>query len=166
MAYWIYDLVRRGVAGVRRFRKIPLVAWTVFLTVSLPGFGGLGESVLCFGADGHIAFEPAAPGGLCSSASGRTTPHPAGSDRSLDVSSRNDHCGPCVDFPVLVNDSGRCVSPLAFHKANPAPFAGGTPATLVGSSMPGMQAGRLHSGIRHDLPAPTSTSLRNTVLLI
>jgi hypothetical protein len=151
---------------VRHFRKVPIVAWTVFLAVSLPGFSGLGESVLCFGADGHVAFETAAPSGVCSSASGRTTPPLAGSDRSLDVSSRQDHCGPCVDFPVLVNDSGRCVSPLAFHKANPVPFAGGTPAALAGSSMPVMTVTFLHSGIRHDLPDPTSISLRNTVLLI
>ena len=151
---------------MRRFRRIPLVAWTVFLAVFPLGFGGLGESVLCFGADGHVGIETAAPGGACSSASGRTTPPLAGSDRSLDASPRQDHCGPCLDFPVLVNDSGRCVSPLVFHKANPVPFAGGMPATLAGSSMPGMHAADFHIAIRNDFPDPRSISLRNTVLLI
>lgn len=149
-----------------RFRKVSFVAWTVFLAVSLPGFGGLGESVLCFGADGHVAFETAAPSGECSSASGRITTALADSDLSLGVSSRQDHCGPCVDFPVLVNDIGRGVSPLVFHRANPVPAVGGTPTASAGSSMPGMRTALLRSGIRFDLLDSTSISLRNTVLLI
>jgi hypothetical protein len=149
---------------VRRFRKIPVVAWAVFLAVFLPGVGGLGESVLCFGADGHVAVEAAVSPGACFSA-------PVSGDASAkyperELSREGDHCGPCVDFPVLVNEIDRGVSSLAFHNANPAHFAGGTPATLAGSSMPGMSAGRFHSGIRHDLPDPTFISLRNTVLLI
>jgi hypothetical protein len=151
---------------VTRFRKVPFVAWTVFLAVSMPGFSGLGESVLCFGADGHVAFETASPSGTCSSASGWTIPTLADSGPSLDVSSRQDHCGPCVDVPVLVNDIGRSVSPLVFHKANPIPVAWDTPAASAGPSMPGIQTAFLLSGIRFDLPDPTSISLRSTVLLI
>ena len=149
---------------MRRFRKIPLVAWTVFLSVSLPGVGGLGESVLCFGADGHVAVEAAVSPGACFSAPVSGDAFAINPEREL--SREGDHCGPCVDFPVLVNDIGRGVSPLVLHKTNPAPIAGGTPATLASSLMPGMPAGRIHSGIRHDLPDPTSISLRNTVLLI
>jgi len=166
MVDWTFDLLGRGVSGVRRFRTTPVVAWTVFLAVFLPGVGGPGESVVCFGADGHVAFEASAPSGVCSSVSGRITPPLADSDPSLGVSSRQDHCGPCADFPVLVDGIGRGVSPFAFHNTIPAPFAGGTPAALTGSSMPGMPAGHLHSGIRFNLPDPTSVFLRSTVLLI
>jgi hypothetical protein len=91
---------------------------------------------------------------------------PADSDRRLNVSSRNDHCGPCVDFPVLVNDIGRGVSPPAFHKTNPGPVVGNMPAGLACSSIPAMQAALLHSDIRFDLLDPTSIFLRSTVLLI
>ena len=107
-----------------------------------------------------------APVGVCTSASSRFTPPLADSDRSLGVSSREDHCGPCVDVPVLVNAIGPGVSPLVFPETYPAPFLGMAPDSLAGSSMPGMQTALLHPGIRLDLPDPTSISLRNTVLLI
>jgi hypothetical protein len=149
---------------VTRFRKVPFVIWTIFLAVTLPGFGGLGESVLCFGADGHVAFETAAPGGVCFSASGRIRTSLADSDLRLGVSSRQDHCGPCVDFRVLVNDIGRGFSPMVFHKTNQILVVGGTSAALADLSMPGIRTASLHSGIRFNLADPIS--LRNTVLLI
>jgi hypothetical protein len=158
--------VRSKIGDMRRFRRIPLIAWTIFLAASIPGLGGFGGIVLCFGANGHIAFETASPGGVCLSSSGRATPPLADPDRSRFASSRQDHCDPCVDFPVLVNDIGNSGSPLVFQKTNPVPHAGGTPAAFDGASVPGMRTALLQSGIRLDLPDPTSISLRNTVLLI
>lgn len=151
---------------MRRFRRIPLIAWAIVLSASIPGLGGLGGIVLCFGADGHVAFETAAPGGVCLSSSGRATPPLADPDRSRFASSRQDHCDPCVDFPVLVNDIGNSGSPLVTQMANPVPHADGAPAVFAGASTPGMRTAVPHSGIRIDLPDPTSISLRNTVLLI
>ena len=84
---------------MRRFRKAPVVAWAVFLAVLLPGVGGLGESVLCFGADDHVAVEAAVSPGACyyASVSGETSVN----DTERGLSREGDHCGPCVDVPSL-----------------------------------------------------------------
>jgi hypothetical protein len=150
-----------------RFRYKAFCALVALLALLAPGSGGAGERVLCFGDDGHISLEAATngvcgPGGISVPARDEVSSARAG----YAVKSRQTCCGSCVDVPVLGNDSGRCVSPLVFHKADPVPFAGGAPAGLAGSPLSGTPAGFLHSPIRHDLPDPISISLRKTILLI
>jgi uncharacterized protein UPF0016 len=50
---------------------------------------GAGGLVLCIGADGHIAFEPARDSRCTSSVA--------------PIASQADHCGPCVDIPLLTS---------------------------------------------------------------
>jgi hypothetical protein len=58
------------------------------LLVYLLTMTGAGNLVLCFGEDGHVSFELSSTGGCA------TTAEAVG-----------DHCGPCVDFPLLVGAS-------------------------------------------------------------
>ena len=164
MAESIWNSNRGG--GVRRFRKVLLVAWAVVLAVSLPGFGGDGGGVLCFSADGHVAFETAAPDGVCSSAAGRATPPLAGFHRNPDASSRQDHCGPCVDIPSLSRQwantsfSSQLSGHLAWAATSPSPIS------LPGDEIPASAGG---GGLVSRLHTPSGAPcayLRTTVLLI
>lgn len=147
-----------------RFRKIHFVAWSVFVATFLPGVGGLGENVLCFGADGHIAVEAAVSPGACFSASG-------GANASADplepeLASKGDHCGPCADFPVLVGSADRASPSGSLRCAGPpGPFALAVGASAVRQEADDLSL-RARSGFRSLLSSPTSVSLRTTVLLI
>lgn len=58
------------------------------LLVSLFTIAGVGNLVLCFGEDGHVALE-FSPTGRCATA----------------AEAVGDHCGPCVDIPLLAGTS-------------------------------------------------------------
>jgi hypothetical protein len=59
------------------------------------------DMVVCFGADGHIALE-AARNGRC----GTSTWSPVASLSQPGVMLSNpDHCGPCVDMPLLTAET-------------------------------------------------------------
>lgn len=159
-----YDLAGKGVAGVRRFRKASVVAWAVFFTVFLPGAGGLGESVLCFGADGHVAVEAAVSPGACYSASMRLDASADGPEREL--SREGDHCGPCMDVPSLSGPWANATfsTNLSGHAAWSAPAH--CPTSVRGDELPASACGGL-SALRHYPPVDASSAfLRTTVLLI
>jgi len=56
--------------------------------------------VLCIGADGHIAFEPAR-NSRCATP---TAPTSTLSQQIAPWTSPPDHCGPCVDVPLLSSE--------------------------------------------------------------
>lgn len=150
---------------MRRFRNTPVVAWTVFLAVFLPGVGGLGESVLCFSADGHVAVEDAVLPGACYSAS-------VGWDTSSDAPERElsregrDHCGPCVDVASFSGPWERTTfsSHLSGHTAWSAMSP--SPAFLQTDEISALPRKELLT-IRACTPAGAPCAfLRTTVLLI
>lgn len=71
------------------------LAFCLLMPVSAVGL------VLCIGADGHIAFEPAR--------NSRCTTPIAPTSTSLQQitpwTSPPDHCGPCIDAPLLTSDA-------------------------------------------------------------
>src|SRR2546425_997327 len=79
--------------------RSPLTALFLACCLLMPmGAGGL---VLCIGADGHMAFEPAR-NSRC------TTPIAPASTSSHQITSwtsQPDHCGSCVDVPLLTSDA-------------------------------------------------------------
>lgn len=148
---------------MRRFRKTPVVAWAVVLAVLLPGLDGLGESVLCFGADGHVAVEAAVSPGACSAASvfGDTSSY--NPEREL---SRGDHCGPCVDVASL---SGPWVSTtFSSHLSEHTAWSAMSPSriSLQGDELPAT-AGKGPLAFRlYPPPSAPCAFLRTTILLI
>lgn len=59
--------------------------------------------VLCIGEDGHIAFE-FARNSRCTTPIAPTAPL---SQQITPWTSPSDHCGPCVDVPLLTSEDGR-----------------------------------------------------------
>ena len=147
-----------------RFRKSPFVAWAVFLAVFLPGAGGPGDSVICFGADGHVAVEAAVTPGACHSAS-------IGRDSSADGPERElfrggDHCGPCVDVVSLSGPwaSTTFSSHLSGHTLLSATST--SPSSLKDNEIP-VPAVDVLLALLLDPPAGAFCAfLRTTVLLI
>jgi hypothetical protein len=62
---------------------------------------GAGDLVLCIGADGHIGFEPARNSRCTTPVTPTLTP----SQQITASTSQPDHCGPCVDTPLLTSDA-------------------------------------------------------------
>ena len=81
--------------GLRSSLTALFLACCLLIPLSAPGL------VLCIGADGHIAFEPArnsscaTPMALTSPALQQITPFP----------SQPDHCGPCIDVSLSTSKS-------------------------------------------------------------
>ncbi len=77
-------------------RSIQTILVALILTGHVLTPGGLpGTSVLCYGADGHVAVEPA----------GQPCANPSRGDMSSNTMDHEDgdaHCEPCVDIPLPV----------------------------------------------------------------
>ncbi|MGE5699844.1 MAG: hypothetical protein ACM31N_07255 [Deltaproteobacteria bacterium] len=149
---------------MRRFRKPAVVAWTVFLTVFLPGVGGPGESVLCFGADGHVAVEAAVSPGACYSASVAWRTPVDAPEREL--SREPDHCGPCADVLSLSGPWANFAfsSQISGHAGQLATSP--SPAFLQTDEIPALPRDELLT-VRACTPAGAPCAfLRTTVLLI
>jgi hypothetical protein len=149
---------------VRRFRKAPVVVWTVFLAIFLPGAGGPGDSVICFGEDGHVAVEAAVTPGACHSAS--LERDAAVDEPERELSREGDHCGPCVDVASLSGPwaSTMFSSNLSEHTVSSALST--LPTSRNGNEVP-VSAGEGLLALRLDPPAGASCAfLRTTVLLI
>jgi hypothetical protein len=81
-------------------RSIMTTLLMVFLLLPGHAFG----AVLCFGADGHISLE-ASQNGRCGTEKG---PRPLRSqEHTVSIAASADHCGPCVDVPLLTSDSNK-----------------------------------------------------------
>lgn len=115
------------------------VALLVFLVV---GVTGASDTVMCYGSDGHVALEALGSRG-CSDFVPKT-PTQASPSKALVV---NDHCGGCVDIPLLSwqGMSEQSVSVLSdnptFEKqslvwAEPLPVPAGYISRLVEQQMP------------------------------
>lgn len=147
-----------------RFRKVPFVAWTVLLAVFLSGSGAAGESVICFGADGHVAVEAAVTPGACHSASLERVA--AVDDPERELTRKGDHCGPCVDVASLFGPWARTTisSQLSGHTA----LSGmATSPTSLQDNEIHVSAGEGILALRLRPPAGASFAfLRTTVLLI
>lgn len=75
------------------------ITWVVFIAYLSLLVGGVHETVLCLGENGHIAVEAAQNGGCSSFLPGfYLTPSPSHSP--VFSSPANPHCGPCIDFDV------------------------------------------------------------------
>lgn len=149
---------------MKRFRKIPLVGLAVVLAVFLPGVGGAGESVLCFGADGHVAVEaPASPGACFSKSMGWET---STGTPGRELSRKADHCGPCADLPDLSGPWANTA--FSWHVSEEAAWPAMSPSTafLQGHEIPA-SAGEAAVTVRPYAPAGSPLAyLRTTVLLI
>lgn len=99
------------------FRKVARVIQSIFYKINrtnpalvgvliffLIGQGSLSGFVLCLGADGHVAVE-AAHEKRCGSPSNVTPREPTPNLSMFEAPKTFDHCGPCLDFPVLVDGS-------------------------------------------------------------
>src|SRR5262249_7830919 len=81
--------------GLRSSLIVLCVALCLFMPM------GAGSVVLCLGADGHIGFE-SARNTRC------TTPLAPTSTTLLQITpwtAPSDHCGPCVDAPLVTSDA-------------------------------------------------------------
>lgn len=76
-----------------------LIALLLALCLLMP-MGAVGL-VLCIGADGHIAFEPARNSRCTTPSAPTSTP----SQQITPWTSPPDHCGPCVDAPLLTSEA-------------------------------------------------------------
>ena len=87
--------------------RSPLTALFLVCCLLMPmSAGGL---VLCIGADGHMAFEPAR-NSRC------TTPIAPTLTSSYQITpwtSQPDHCGPCVDVPLLSSEGDQQLIPAS-----------------------------------------------------
>ena len=149
---------------MRRFRKPSVVAWAVFLAVFLPGAGGPGDNVVCFGGDGHVAVEAAVSPGACHS--GSLAQDASAGDPERELSRGGDHCGPCVDVVSLSGPwaSTTFSSHLSEHTASSATST--SPTSLIDNEIP-VSAVEVLLALLLDPPAGASRAfLRTTVLLI
>jgi len=149
---------------VRRFRKTPVVAWAVFLAVFLPGVGGFGETVLCIGADGHVAVEAAVSPGACFSAS--VQGDNSANDPERERSRTEDRCSPCVDVPSL--SAPWANTAFSLHLSGHAAWfaTSPSPTALQGHEIPASTGEGLLTVRPYDPAGAPCAFLRTTVLLI
>src|SRR5262249_42540846 len=87
-----------------------LIVLCVALCLLMPM--GVGSVVLCIGADGHIGFESARNSRCTTPLAPTSTPL----SQLTPWTAPSDHCGPCVDAPLVTSD-------VASHRFVPAfPF--------------------------------------------
>lgn len=80
-------------------RRSPLMAlWVAFCLLMPLGPGG---GVLCLGADGHIAFEPARNSRCTTPIAPAVTPSP----QITSGTSPPNHCGACIDALFMTSDA-------------------------------------------------------------
>jgi hypothetical protein len=149
---------------VRRFRKTPIVTRAVFLAVFLPGVGGPGDSVVCFGADGHVAVEAAVSPGSCHSAS-------LGRDAAVDNPEREFsrggcHCGPCVDVASLSGPWATTTFSSHLFERTDAPAMSASPTCLQDNEIPASAGEELPVLLPYPPGCLPFAFLRTTVLLI
>jgi uncharacterized membrane protein len=118
------------------------------------------DVVLCIGADGHVAFE-AAHNGRCGTAV--VLQSATMRSQAAVTLARADHCGPCVDVPVLTGDTRQQPLP-ALH----SPIQSAVPAfVLVTDISPVSPEVATTPPLRALFPITSSTlrALRTVVLL-
>jgi hypothetical protein len=148
-----------------RFRCRPYLSLIAFLAFLAAGFGEAAGGVLCIGSDGHVSLEPALNGVCSEAAFPAAASGVRGEMQGSGSSMRASHCGPCVDFPFLVDHTGLIASHPVFSKARLVPSTGNILKAPAGPSMPGITAAMPGSGMRNDFAASASVSLRSIVLL-
>ena len=138
-----------------------LVGLFIFFLIgqgSLPGF------VLCLGADGHVAVE-ATHEKRCGSPSNVTPREPTPNLSMFEAPKTFDHCGPCLDLPVLVDGSTqRYIAPNKNTKTQIK-----TPIISALSSFRFVLVSTPPEDLQPIIPSfinPTPTLLRTVILLI
>jgi hypothetical protein len=148
-----------------RFRRGFLAFLIAVLTLPAWGYGNDRGRVLCFGDDGHVAVE-AGLNGVCGSGAGGSALSGRHGDRNGFVASLAvSHCGPCTDYPYLVDKGDLFVPSHKIHGASAAPFPGGAPATSVLPPARRTLAFLSRPAYPVDRPDPTCAALRTTILL-
>lgn len=130
----------------------------LFCTLIAPG-AALG-TVVCIGSDGHVQLE-AARHGRCHSLAVTPATWPAQTDAPL---AESDHCGACVDIPVLIGDTRERPRSIA---APPAQVSVPMPVLPVAVVVPGTDL-TLGRSMVSSAPflRPLILILRTVVLLI
>ncbi|NIA06564.1 MAG: hypothetical protein GWP14_02825 [Actinobacteria bacterium] len=92
---------------MKRLRSKTFIVWIGLAAYLLPVLGATGDAMLCYGADGHVAREPAQTGSC-----GLSSQSPPQAERSLGIRllATNNHCSPCVDVPILLGSLDGLVS--------------------------------------------------------
>jgi hypothetical protein len=119
------------------------------------------DIVLCIGADGHVTFEKAR-NGRCGTAG--LQPSAATRLHTAVTLARADHCGPCVDIPMLTGDTRQQSLPVL-----PSPMQSAVPVlTLAPGVLPFSPELVTTPPLLALLltPSPTLRALRTVVLLI
>jgi hypothetical protein len=131
---------------------------TVFMVVALLFVGHTGASalVLCVGLDGHVDVE-ASSADVCTTQGAAVKAGDRGHDPRCLGKERDDHCGSCVDFPIVVGGMDRCHPMAQVSKTNvQAPVI--TLAILPDSILASSDA----AGFVRLAPMPTPFSLLST----
>jgi len=139
-----------------RWSSIPALCLAFCLLMPMGAVG----VVLCIGVDGHIAFEPARHSRCTTPIVSTSTP----SQQSTQLASQSDHCGPCVDVPVLTSEGNQQLvapSPLLLTYNGPM-LALAMP--LV--AMPVVHAAPLSAWSSFPAVSPMLMALRTVVLLL
>lgn len=129
----------------------------------LAGFSAHYERVLCIGEDGHRQIEYASRG-FCAEPQSASQNASATFDSFSSATSRQEHCGSCVDFPIVTTPFGfqavvrSVASEFSSHTGNIYLFP--EPGSANGAALPKSHPITLsHS-------SSAARSLRATVLLI
>lgn len=141
-------------------------AWTGLLLCLVWAYGGVEASVLCFGADGHVALEADAGGGSCRSPAGPASPAAlAGNPQGSDAAWTDSRCNSCTDVPVSLGALTRR-APAAAEACGAAAAPSAVQASAFLSSANGPVSACAAVDRPHRAADATHRSLRSTVLLI
>ena len=95
-----------------RMQRVRITTIWIALSTYLPlGLGGMEQAVLCFGADGHVTVE-AALNGRCSDFLEVSSQTAHQSTLITSRASTMDHCGTCIDIPILISSLNEHFAPI------------------------------------------------------
>jgi hypothetical protein len=122
--------------------------------------GAAMDTVVCIGIDGHVQLE-AARHGRCRSL---TVPPSAWQSSIGGTGAEADHCGVCVDLPILIGDTRAYPGSVAAH---PAQLSVPVPVLTVSVAVPGTDLPPALSLVSSpSFLRPVILALRTVVLLI
>lgn len=143
---------------MKKSRTKVFILYLSLLAHLLAGAGSVECVVLCFEADGQVAVEYSRNGTCCSSPTVQVSSR---SSSLVKSSSVKDHCGTCLDIPVLLSGSER---PFILTK-NSLPPLEPLLLTLFPIYTP-QEIARKDSFLQYSPPPSSTLLLHRTIILL